>query len=108
MCPINFSMVRTSRTGGMRSSVTRSDVSRQAASAGSAEFFAPLTAISPWSGTPPWIKNLSTYFERLRDAPMRDGEQPLGLRTRDLLLLHYDGRADVAAGGLQQLRGAFK
>ena len=34
-------------------SVTGSAVSRHAASAGSAEFFAPLTAISPSSGTPP-------------------------------------------------------
>ena len=46
-------MVRMSRTRGMRCSVTGSSVSSAAASAGSAEFLAPLVGISPWSGMPP-------------------------------------------------------
>jgi len=46
-------MVRISRTAGTRRSVTGSSVSSAAASAGSAEFFDPLTGISPWSGVPP-------------------------------------------------------
>src|SRR5437879_4080294 len=107
MCAINFSMVRTSRTGGMRSSVTRSEVSRQAASAGRAEFFAPLTAISPSSGTPPWIRNLSTLFESLRNASAGPREQTFRFGARDALLLHDDGRAHAAVRRIEQLRGTF-
>ena len=50
---ISSSMVRMSRTAGTRSSTTGSPVKRAAASAGSAEFLDPLTAIRPSSGVPP-------------------------------------------------------
>ena len=53
------SIVRISRTRGMRFRMTGSSVSSAAASAGRAEFFDPLAGISPLSAVPPVIANLS-------------------------------------------------
>ncbi len=53
------SIVRISRTRGMRFRITGSSVSSAAASAGSAEFFDPPVGISPLRGVPPVIVNLS-------------------------------------------------
>jgi hypothetical protein len=53
----SFSIVRTSLSSGMFVSVTGSAVSRDAASAGSAAFFAALTATEPCSGMPPSIRS---------------------------------------------------
>src|ERR1700741_2677204 len=55
----NLLMVIRSRTFGMLCSVTFSGVSRVAAIAGNAEFFAPLMATVPGSALPPLIRNLS-------------------------------------------------
>src|SRR5580658_9460426 len=101
-------MVRMSRTGGMRFSFTGSSVSKQAASAGSAEFFAPLIAISPSSGRPPSIRNLSMLgLQRLRYSPA--GRSQLGLRGSfiDRLAGHQNGRLHVAPGGAQEFPGAI-
>src|SRR5260370_32477296 len=54
-------MVIRSRTFGMLCSVTCSSVSKAAAIAGSAEFFAPLISTVPRSAFPPLIKNLSIH-----------------------------------------------
>src|SRR5215472_11998672 len=91
------SMVRISRTSGMRLSVTFSDVSRAAARAGRAEFFAPLFAISPSSGVPPSITNLSIssllagrfFVVVFRGFPLADGF------------------ADVVAGGGKESTGVI-
>ena len=56
-------MVAISFTRGIRVSVTGSSVNKQAASAGSAEFFDPLTGSSPLNGVPPEILNLSITNE---------------------------------------------
>jgi hypothetical protein len=52
-------MVIMSRTIATLWSATRSAVSKEAAMAGNAEFFAPLMATVPWRGTPPLMTNLS-------------------------------------------------
>src|SRR5579875_2812351 len=107
MCASSFCIVATSRTGGMRRSATRSAVSRQAASAGSAEFFAPLTAISPSSRTPPVIENLSIPCQRFSDISARGGEQLLGALARNAALFHDNGGSYAAPGQAQARRGAL-
>ncbi len=52
-------MVRISRTLGIPRKITGSFVSSAAARAGSAEFFDPLTGISPVRALPPLMTNLS-------------------------------------------------
>ena len=88
-------MVRMSRTRGMRCRVTGSSVSSAAASAGSAEFFEPLVGISPSSGVPPVMTNLS--IECLSNPSARRGEPPLGLFAGQPRLRHQDRRAHAAA-----------
>src|SRR5580692_4951544 len=58
----NRSMVRISRTRGMRSSTTVSAVSSAAARAGRAEFLEPFVEIVPLSAAPPSMTNLSIGF----------------------------------------------
>src|SRR5579884_226629 len=102
-------MVRMSRTAGMRSSVTGSAVSRQAASAGKAEFFAPLTAISPCSGLPPRIRSLSIgpHAESCRNAVPRILQKLFRFAARQATPRHHDGRADAVAGGGQHTGRLF-
>src|SRR5271165_5881629 len=54
-----------SRTCGMFSSTTGSSVSRAAAIAGKAAFFAPLTRMLPSSGLPPRMTSLSIPYESM-------------------------------------------
>ena len=61
----NLLMVTRSRTFGTLRTTTLSAVSSAAAMAGSAEFFAPLTATAPRSAFPPLIKNLSIHASLL-------------------------------------------
>ena len=73
-------IVRMSLTRGIRPSVTGSLVNKHAASAGNAEFFAPLAATEPRSAVPPSIKNLSMMIQnRLFHIPARGLKQPLRL-----------------------------
>src|ERR1019366_9636817 len=103
--------VRMSRTRGTRCRVTASSVNSPAASAGSAEFFEPLTGISPRSAAPPVITNLSiiypaksilgtlsslaSFAQRLPDASARRGQPPLRLFPRDAGLTHHDRGPDA-------------
>src|SRR5271166_727299 len=101
-------MVPISRTSGMRFSTTGSSVSRHAAKAGSAEFLAPLTAISPSSGWPPWMRNLSILvFQGLGNSPTRGGEPGFGGRSIQVQPRHYDGGFNITAGFAQELTGAM-
>src|SRR5690349_19473921 len=86
----------------MRCKVTGSAVKRQAASAGSAAFLEPLTAISPFSGTPPSITNLSN-LQSLPNPAVGARQQLFGLLARYGLLLHYDGDSHAAPGLIQKL-----
>jgi hypothetical protein len=101
-------MVRMSRTRGILWSVTVLGVSRQAAKAGRAEFFAPPIFTSPSSGRrlqleayPFWVC-VSSAAERLPSArsifvPLLAGESQS---------CHHDGDFWEAAAGFQQLSGA--
>ena len=68
---MNQIFCRMSFTCGIRCRVIGSAVSKQAASAGSAEFLAPLAATSPRSGVPPTILNLSIFsgYRNAKGAP---------------------------------------
>src|SRR5580692_2412749 len=95
------SMVRMSRTRGMRRSVTGSSVSSAAASAGSAEFLEPLMAISPLRSVPPVITNLS-----MNAFPDRRGHVVAGFgeQFRRARVGNAGGLRDDAAGAVQQFR----
>src|SRR5580658_8080423 len=95
------SMVRISRTRGMRRSVTGSSVSSEAASAGSAEFLEPLLAISPLRSVPPVITNLSmdAFPDRRGHVVARFGEQ-----LPRALVGNAGGLRDDAARAIQQFR----
>src|ERR1017187_2903091 len=101
----NWTMVAMSRTLGMRCSVTGSSVSRQAASAGKAEFFAPLVGISPRSGVPPRMTNLS-MFESFRDAAAGRSQALFRSLARDAQPRHHDRSFHCTTRGVEQLRRA--
>src|ERR1035438_9402271 len=94
-------MVRISRTAGTRRSVTGSAVSSAAASAGSAEFFDLLTGISPSSGVPPLITNLS--IQSLGNPSLRRGQAPFRILPAHAALRHHDGHSHASAGLRQPL-----
>src|SRR5215467_7134703 len=93
-------MVMMSRTMGMLCRATRSAVSSEAAMAGRAEFFAPLTATEPHSALPPVIRNLSMsrFPERPAEVPVRPPEQPAGLARGHAALQHHQSHPDVVSG----------
>ena len=72
-CVISFSMVRMSRTRGMRWSVIGSSVRTHAARIGSAAFFEPLTQISPSSAGAAFNQEFfhSSAFPTLPPAALR-------------------------------------
>src|SRR2546422_628641 len=97
------SIVRRSRTGGMRSRMTGSSVRSVAASAGRAEFFEPLVGIVPLRGRPPCITNLSILF--LFRFPVGDGGTYVvaGRSEETLRLVKFD-----ASGGGDDAQRAIK
>src|SRR5271169_5479084 len=102
----NWTMVAMSRTSGMRCSVTGSSVSREAASAGKAEFFAPLVGISPRNGVPPRMTNLS-MFESFRDAAPGRLQALFRSLARYAQPRHHDRSFHCTTRGVEQLRGAL-
>src|SRR5258705_4892044 len=105
-------MVMMSRTIGTLCSLTTSAVSREAAIAGNAEFFAPLIATVPRSGCPPVIRNLSMnsefapacYRERLilsqrtPQVTLRFSQQPLRTAGIYILLQHHQCHSQIVSG----------
>src|SRR5438132_6900058 len=62
----SFAMVRTSMSCGTLASRSGSTLRSAAHIIGSAAFFAPETCTSPSSGTPPWMRSLSSGAPLLR------------------------------------------
>src|SRR5581483_11346332 len=117
-------VVSMSRTCGIFSRTTGSSVSRAAAMAGSAAFFAPLMRTVPSNGFPPRMTNLSIgeksrlreeaviltgasqrgarQCDRLSDVAFGVFQRCLGVRARHSRLLHHNRNGNAASCSAQR------
>src|SRR5438067_9872360 len=105
MAESNLRVVSMSRTCGIFSKVTGSSLSKAAAMAGSAAFFAPLMRTVPSSGFPPRMTNLSMLLDRLSNVSFCDFQQAVSFRAAHLCFGHDDCSRHAVVSSLQRAAG---